>query len=227
MIMPPKKPYIKIIKDGPFVVSGNVELTEKIIESHDNDYKMKDARKFNTGENYLLCRCGKSKNMPFCDGAHTHEHFKGTETASRLPYLDRARIFKGPSLILADDDRCAFARFCHTTKGDAWQLIMSDAPEAREYAIKAATECPAGRLTVYDAQTKELIEPYLEPSISIIQDPQRGVSGPIWVKGNIPIESSNGEVYEIRNRVTLCRCGKSRNKPFCDAMHVSIGFTNK
>ncbi|HET8688843.1 MAG TPA: CDGSH iron-sulfur domain-containing protein [Methanosarcina sp.] len=42
------------------------------------------------------------------------------------------------------------------------------------------------------------------------------------MRGGIPIESADGKQYEIRNRVTLCRCGKSRNKPFCDGSHVEI-----
>ena len=36
---------------------------------------------------------------------------------------------------------------------------------------------------------------------------------------------ADGTTYEVRNRVTLCRCGASQNKPFCDATHASIGFT--
>ena len=39
-----------------------------------------------------------------------------------------------------------------------------------------------------------------------------------------PIEGADGEAYEARNRVTLCRCGASNNKPFCDGKHVEINF---
>jgi CDGSH-type Zn-finger protein len=45
------------------------------------------------------------------------------------------------------------------------------------------------------------------------------VSGPIWVRGGISVYSGQGMLYEVRNRVTLCRCGKSTNKPFCDSSH--------
>jgi hypothetical protein len=64
-----------------------------------------------------------------------------------------------------------------------------------------------------------LIEPELEPSILVVDDPVLDVVGPLWVRGGIPIESVDGETYEIRNRVSLCRCGKSCNKPFCDGSH--------
>ena len=53
------------------------------------------------------------------------------------------------------------------------------------------------------------------------------ISGPIRVKGGVRLESTDGKLYETRNRVTLCRCGKSKNKPFCDATHVSIKFKAK
>jgi CDGSH-type Zn-finger protein len=45
------------------------------------------------------------------------------------------------------------------------------------------------------------------------------------VRGGIEVTSADGDAYEVRNRVTLCRCGASANKPFCDASHASVGFT--
>jgi len=40
------------------------------------------------------------------------------------------------------------------------------------------------------------------------------------------VESSDGTVYESRNRATLCRCGKSLNKPYCDGTHIMAGFND-
>lgn len=61
----------------------------------------------------------------------------------------------------------------------------------------------------------------------VFEDSEAGVSGPLWFKGGIQIESSSGFFYEKRNRVTLCHCGASRNKPFCDSSHIEIGFKDK
>jgi CDGSH-type Zn-finger protein len=46
------------------------------------------------------------------------------------------------------------------------------------------------------------------------------------VKGGVAVESADGEAYEARNRVTLCRCGRSNNKPFCDGTHVDVRFND-
>ena len=75
-----------------------------------------------------------------------------------------------------------------------------------------------------DKKTGKVMEKEFEQSISLVEDPQNKVSGPIWVKGGVPVESSDGSTYEVRNRVTLCRCGKSQNKPFCDGSHIDEGF---
>ncbi|HEX2127751.1 MAG TPA: CDGSH iron-sulfur domain-containing protein [Solirubrobacterales bacterium] len=49
--------------------------------------------------------------------------------------------------------------------------------------------------------------------------------GPYLVRGTFEISDVNGEVIERRRRtIALCRCGKSRTKPFCDGTHKSIGF---
>ena len=150
--------------------------------------------------------------------------FHGRETASKEPYLERAELIEGPELDLLDDHRCALLRFCHKRRGDAWWLTEnSDDEDNRSQAIEASVECPAGRLTPV-TKDGELIEPELEPGIEIIQDAERLVSAGIYVKGNIPLISSDGDPYEIRNRVVLCRCGKSKNKPFCDGTHLDIDF---
>ncbi len=74
--------------------------------------------------------------------------------------------------------------------------------------------------------TGKAIEPDLKPSIGIIEHPSEGISGPLWIKGGIPVISSDGSKYEVRNRMTLCRCGKSENKPFCDGSHRLYGFND-
>ena len=83
---------------------------------------------------------------------------------------------------------------------------------------------PSGRLVVHDKKTRQSIEEPLEPSIGLVEDTALGCSGPLWVRGGITIESSDGKLYETRNRVTLCRCGASDNKPFCNGSHANIMF---
>lgn len=220
------KPNIKILKNGPYVVTGNVKLSEKIIVSNGHGSEFREGRELPQGEKYLLCRCGKSKNPPFCDGSHTKHHFDGAETASRLKYEDRAELMQGPSIDLLDDDRCAFARFCHAEKGSTWELTANSYNEEnKNEAIKTANNCPAGRLTAVE-KSGEIIEPVLEPEIQILQDPYQGASAGIYVKGNIPLQSSDGQSYETRNRYTLCRCGESSNKPFCDAKHILVHYND-
>jgi len=61
---------------------------------------------------------------------------------------------------------------------------------------------------------------WVNESIVVIEYPPRIEHGPLWVRGGIPIKSADGKPYEIRNRVILCRCGRSKNKPFCDGSHI-------
>jgi len=220
------KMNIKITENGPYLVSGNIPLFEEIITPKGHGYVWKEGRKLPQNEHYALCRCGRSKNAPFCDGTHVKIGFIGMETANTKSYSERADVLKGPELDLLDDGRCAFARFCHKEHGDVWTLTRnSNDPELKEEAIEAAKDCPAGRLLAKQ-KTGEILEYEHEPSIIIIQDPQKYVSGGIFVKGKIPIISSRGQTYEIRNRVTLCRCGHSHNLPFCDATHISSKYSD-
>ena len=218
---------IVVSKDGPYVVSGKVPLSVQTIQSNQDglSWEWSEGRSFDVEAEYALCRCGQSKNKPFCDESHLRVGFDGTETASRQPYARQAETLDGPSLALSDaEELCAFARFCDPG-GKIWALVPeSDDPEARKLAIRESMRCPGGRLVLRDKQTGELLEPRLAPSIGLVEDPAIPCSGPLWVRGGIRVESETGTPYEVRNRVALCRCGASVNKPFCNGSHASIRF---
>ena len=91
-----KNVKIKILKDGPYMVTGKVPLCEKVIVPKGKTYEYEEGGTFPVKEQYALCRCGKSKNPPFCDGAHVKEGFDGTETASKAKFEERAELLKGP-----------------------------------------------------------------------------------------------------------------------------------
>ncbi len=221
-------PYrIRIQAAGPYVVTGGAPLRELIITPDGRGYKFVEGRTFPVKERYLLCRCGRSKTPPFCDGSHAAAGFMGQEVADKAPYSQRHGVQQGPGLDLLDDGRCAYARFCHQDKGDVWQLTdLSDHPAAKTQAIRGAMTCPSGRL--YAREKDGAVHmPVFEPGIYIIQDPEQHCSSGILVRGGIPIEGADGTVYEVREQVMLCRCGNSENTPFCDAGHIPAGFRDK
>jgi CDGSH-type Zn-finger protein len=214
---------IKVSKNGPYLVEGGVPLIQEEICNDDEGYcrKWKEVTRYPVQETYALCRCGHSENKPFCDGTHVKIHFKGTETAGNESYLLHPKIVEGQALKLEDvENLCVHARFCMRA-GGIWNLTkQSGIKEARDTAIEEACNCPSGRLVVRDKKSRQVIEPDLEKSIVVIEYPSRNEHGPLWVRGGIPIESAEGKTYTVRNRVTLCRCGRSENKPFCDGSHV-------
>ena len=214
---------IRITKDGPYIVTGGVPIYEKRIVRRDGLYVWEDGRELPQSDTYALCRCGRSDNAPFCDGK-SHKRFKGQETADMRPYAERAERIEGEGIDLMDDVRCGKAMFCHRRGRSTWDMMKdSDDPEVRNELIRAACECPAGRTVAVD-KDGTVHEDVLEPSIYIVQDDDRGLSSGIYVMGGIPVTSADGEPYEVRNRVLLCRCGNSRDKPFCDATHINSMF---
>jgi CDGSH-type Zn-finger protein len=221
---------IKVSKDGPYIVSGSIPVIRGTIIADPDGTALawRYDSKFPLMEKCGLCRCGHSKNKPFCDGTHLKVGFVGTETAAPEEYLDTPKIFEGSVIKLIDYEAlCASARFCHRA-GGIWNLVKKcEDPKIKQTMIEESCDCPSGRLVIYDKQTGKNIEPILEKSIIAIEDPQVGVSGPLWIRGGIPIEAADGETYCVRNRMTLCRCGKSTNKPFCDSSHYPDEHVHK
>ena len=221
---------ITVTRNGPYMVSGKVGLSEQTIVADSDGASQNWIEKElpPAGPKFFLCRCGHSRKKPFCDGSHAKVAFDGTEVADRTPYLQRAEAFDGPSLALLDvESLCAFARFCDPN-GQVWsQASHTDDPRVRATFIRQVQNCPSGRLVVWDKSRGAAIEPELAPSIGLVEDPAEGCSGPLWLRGGIAVVSADGEEYEVRNRMTLCRCGGSRNKPFCDGTHAAIKFQAK
>ncbi|MDD5650329.1 MAG: CDGSH iron-sulfur domain-containing protein [Candidatus Nanoarchaeia archaeon] len=221
------KKSVTITKNGPYLISGDIPLAKELSIAGKSGYpeKWKKGKKYSKQESYALCRCGGSCNKPFCDGSHIKNKFNGTETASKKVQCEK---LSGPELELTDAfELCSAARFCHLANGTWNNVEKSNNKKSKEIAIQTACNCPSGRLVVFDKKTKKPFENKFEPSISLIEDTQAKVSGPIWVKGGIEIKSADGTIYETRNRVTLCRCGKSKNKPFCDGSHIEEKFNDE
>ena len=220
---PSPNAQITVTENGPYLVSGNLPVAEQhIVTNGEGDsLDWREGKKFPHDAQFALCRCGHSRNKPFCDGTHAKVNFDGTETASREPYAKLAEEFPGPTMVLKDaDSLCAFARFCDV-HGRIWNLInQTDTAEGRQWVEREAAYCPSGRLVAIDRKTGHELEPKLSPSIGLVEDTEKKVSGPLWVRGGIQVIAADGHKYEVRNRVTLCRCGRSANKPFCDGAHA-------
>jgi CDGSH-type Zn-finger protein len=216
---------IQVTKDGPYVVTGGVPLAKQFIVP---DAKGQSASwrqgqgpdAFPPQDTYALCRCGKSAKKPFCDGTHAKVGFDGTEKAKLAFSPGDAQKFPGPKDTLVDEGQgyCAFARFCDPN-GRVWNNVKGASTPAQQAAFEAQVgRCPAGRLLAIKNQTGQPVEPELPPQIGVIEDV--GFSGALWVQGGVQISGENGD-YQVRNRVTLCRCGRSGNKPLCDGSHAA------
>ena len=224
--MDPVAPKVVVSKNGPYIVTGSVPVAVETIATNEEggSWEWVRGRSFPAAPAVRLCRCGGSSNKPFCDGTHLTNGFDGTEVASRASFAEQAEVINGPSLELFDAQSfCVGARFCDNF-GSAWNLVEESGARARELVTHEVLRCPSGRLVLRDNHTGAVLEPELAPSIGVVEDPSEDRSGPLWVRGKIPVHSANGTPYEVRNRVTLCRCGKSQNKPFCGGSHFAAGF---
>ena len=122
------------------------------------------------------------------------------------------------------DDRsvCVHAGFCGNRVTNVWKIIQqTDDTQVRARIMAMVERCPSGALSFSLEPHGENVEPDLPKEVAITPD------GPLWVSGDLTVELSDGHCLETRNRVTLCRCGASKNKPLCDGTHKDIGFQAK
>lgn len=220
--MPDHGYRVRITQDGPYEVTGSPPLvrTAQVETEFGEPIGWTDPTPIEAPEAFDLCRCGASSRKPFCDATHERVSFDGNEVADRRPRSERARVIKGRDVVVTDDvTLCTHAGHCADRFTDVWDMIRSTADPAVRDRLRGMVElCPSGRLAHAPSVDADEVEPAFEPAVAVIED------GPLWVRGGIPVESADGTTYEVRNRLTLCRCGHSGNKPFCDGTHKEIGF---
>jgi CDGSH-type Zn-finger protein len=221
-----EKPRIEIQANGPYRILGDLPLLEMApVHTFNGEpvawHTLKGLPPIADGNE--LCRCGNSQMSPFCDKSHETSRFDGNSSASRIPYQDRAKrqVISGETL--ADDPSlCIEAGFCGTRTTNVWKLFVERRDfEGRESMKAMISRCPSGRIALFRGADGLPAEPSLPKEIAFLP------GGPLWVRGGIPVVDSDGFVWETRNRVTLCRCGESKNKPFCDGTHVGIHFDER
>jgi len=132
---------VTVSYQGPYFIRGDLEI--------DGASEDMPGVKFRAA----LCRCGASKNKPFCDNSHEAIGFKDYGAIGE----------KGEDL-----------------------------------------DATGGKLKV--TQIKD---------------------GPIMLNGSVALQASSGRIAWSGKKVALCRCGASKNKPFCDGSHIAAGFKSE
>jgi CDGSH-type Zn-finger protein len=222
----PKPKRIRIKANGSYKVPGDIPLVHKtqIVSEHGEPLTWKNDGKIETNGDYSLCRCGQSGCMPFCDSTHRSIGFDGTETASPAPTASRQRAYPGGVRITVKKDHslCMDSGFCGLLGKSTGMLVKETADTGiRSMLIAMVERCPSGSLIYSIDPDPTEIEPDLPQQIAVTTEitSDGPIAGPLNVTGNIEIELSDGTLMEVRNRVTLCNCGLSCNKPLCDGTH--------
>lgn len=204
-------PCIEVLADGPYRISGDVTIQD----SHGSPLQ-------STGT-WHLCRCGGSRNKPFCDATHGLKGFVGTETASRDTSAEERDVYPAASVTVLDDrSRCAHFGQCTDRLPGVFRAteepFVNPTQATDEDIVEVVRDCPSGALAFTRGSSPDPVESPHAPLIAPIVD------GPYRVQGAIRVIAADGTPYEVRERQTLCRCGHSRNKPFCDGSHWYAGF---
>lgn len=218
------QPSITSKPGGPLFVKELPLVRKTSVHSeHGEPMAWKTSEPITDKSNYALCRCGSSANKPFCDGAHSGIGFEGQDTADASTYDERARELGSSDGLSVRDDRsvCVHAGYCGTRHTNIWKQSkdMSEST-VRLAIINEVEKCPSGAITYRFTDDDADTEPDYPTQVGVIDD------GPLWVTGGVQVTTSDGVELEQRNRITLCRCGASANKPLCDGSHKEAGFTD-
>jgi len=169
-----------------------------------------------------LCRCGGSSNKPYCDATHKKNGFSGARVAGGP--ADKMDVYRAPGLTL-NDNRSICAHAGHCTDGLASVFKYGSEPwidpaGATPQAIAAVVaRCPSGALSCsVDGES-----PRAESGPARIQV---GKGGPYEIRGAVELLDAPWAQGAPRDRYTLCRCGHSKNKPFCDGTHWDLPKTD-
>ena len=205
------KPTIEPTQNGPYIVKQLETLTNS----------KGDA--LPTKVTIALCRCGGSANKPFCDGTHAKIGFSSEKLTQGE--LDRREDYVGKGMTIHDNRGiCAHQGFCTDGLKSVFRLDTEpwiDPGGAGVAEITATVRrCPSGALS-YSIDGVEHRDRDGGPQILVSQD------GPYYVSGGVELRDAARGEGGSKEHYTLCRCGGSKNKPFCDGTHWHIKFKDE
>ncbi|MCP4423623.1 MAG: hypothetical protein GY803_03935 [Chloroflexi bacterium] len=220
-----------VYKDAAYIVYGDIKIVRKkqISSEHGEPMTWQTMETVETENRPIvgLCRCGASSDKPFCDGTHKEINFDGAITAENNTFEERKIVHEGGTGIVVKRDYslCSEVGFCGHRLANIEKLTkQTDDSIVRAQVMSMIERCPSGSYTYALNADSADIEPDLPQQIAVTTEmtSEGPIAGPLWLTGDILVEHGDGETFEKRNRVTLCRCGKSENKPFCDGTHRAI-----
>lgn len=210
----PSHPTISPAPNGPLIVNDLPTLRDT------------EGAAIEAGEKMALCRCGLSAKKPFCDGSHKDGGFSSEpDTANiRNTPISYAGTVEGTEVTVhytpvlcshaAECVKASQAIFDPTRK--PWVI-----PEQGKMSdlLAAMSNCPSGalRLEVSKSDPQHMVNGDVDISVER--------NGPYRVK-NVILDAEFNGAGASQTKYVLCRCGHSKNKPFCDGSHRDEGWTD-
>ncbi|HLP58264.1 MAG TPA: CDGSH iron-sulfur domain-containing protein [Candidatus Deferrimicrobium sp.] len=203
-----KKPSIVFTRTTPYMVTG--------LENFCNSRREKIVTK----RVMILCRCGLAKNKPYCDNSHIAKGIDGEKQPDRVK--DRVVDYRGKDITIHDNRGvCSVDQACVNLlptvfKRNAKRWIDPDGASVGEI-IDVIEKCPSGALS-YTVGHIKCTDQDRPPGIKVAKN------GPLEITGGITLEDDMDSKPQSGEHYTLCRCGNSKNKPFCDGAHIKTKF---
>lgn len=126
-----------------------------------------------------------------------------------------------------DADKCIHSRTCVLSHPDVFvpnvqgQWIHPDAQPAEEL-MHIGKSCPSGAISVVRNKASNTCALADSNGVPLVNTVRVRENGPLAIEAELVVR---GEVQSVP-RATLCRCGKSKKKPFCDGSHTGAGFVS-
>ncbi len=189
---------LTVLDNGPIQVSG---------ESITLQY-CGEAVEVEAGKDVYICRCGESKNAPFCDGSHAKVGFVAEPGVGDKKEI---KVWEGKTIrTFFNPNTCMHALYCKPLKDLRARELDGDTEAAAEIA-RIVTSCPSGALN-YESTEVQAPEVGEQPALDVRE------GGELRIQQAFEINATAGERQDM-SRATLCRCGLSKNKPWCDGAH--------
>jgi CDGSH-type Zn-finger protein len=196
-------------ENGPYLLSGVTEIV-----------RMSDGKVYRASGKVALCRCGGSKNKPFCDASHKRNGFSGAKESDRTP--DKRDSYAAAGITIHDNrGLCAHAGRCTDGLPAVFRLRVEPFVDPKAATPEEITEtigkCPSGALS-YSIGGEEYALRGGDPVVGFVPN------GPYLVRGGAQLEGAEFPEGGTTDHFALCRCGRSKNKPFCSGAHWGVEF---